>query len=325
MRHIRFRAAAAIAALLLLYAGIPAMAQSFPARPVRLVIPTAPGGASDVMAREIARKLGDIWNQQVMVDNRPGGGVVIGTDIVAKAPADGHTLLFTYTDHIFYPSLHPRLPYDAIEDFAAITTIGTVPLLIVVHPKLPATSVAELVSLLKAAPGKYTFGSAGSGSSLHLAGELFKAMSGTDMLHVPYKGSGPAFVDMLAGQIDVLFPTVVSSASHVRSKAVRPLAVTSARRVPQVPDLPTVSEAGVPGYAASIWYAMLAPKGTPQPILDKLAADVTAAVNAPEVRGKLEGQGVIIQTSTPQELSALMKAELQRWSTVIRSAGIQLQ
>jgi tripartite-type tricarboxylate transporter receptor subunit TctC len=317
--------AGAAAALALAFGLGAAQAQNYPSKPVRLVIPTTAGGASDVMAREIAQQLTEMWGQQVIVDNRPGGGVLIGTDAVAKSQPDGYTLLFTYTDHIFYPNYHETMPYDAIGDFAPITTIGSVPLYVVVNPSVPANSIQELVALLKASPGKYNFGSAGSGSSLHLAAELFRLMTGTDMVHIPYKGTTPAFVDLLGGQIHILFPTVVSAAGHVRSKAVRPLAVTSPERTAQLPDMPTVAESGVPGYSAAIWYCVLAPKGTPKPILDKLATDIPAAVNAPKVKNKLESSGVVVRTSSPEELGALMKSELDKWGKVIKSADIKLQ
>ena len=302
----------------------PAAAQTYPTKPVRVVVPTTSGSTSDVIIREVTQKLAEVWGQQIVIDNRPGGGVLIGTEIVAKAPPDGHTLLFTYTDHVYYPSYHAKMPYDAIGDFAPITTLATVPLILVVHPSVPATSVPELVSVLKAAPGKYNFGSAGSGSSLHLAGELFKAMTGTDMVHVPYRGGAQAYADLFAGQIQVFFPTPLSALGHMKNNAVRGLAVTSRTRLPQAPDLPTVEEAGVPGYSAAIWYGVMAPAGTPKPLVDKLNADFIAAARSPKVREKLESGGAIVETRTPEAFSELLNKDFDKWAKVIKAADIRL-
>lgn len=302
-----------------------ARADTYPSRPVRVIIPTTAGGGSDIMARAIGAKLGEIWGgQQVVIDNRPGGGVLIGTEIAAKAPPDGYTLLFSYTDHIYYPSMHQRMPYDAIKDFAPITTVATVPLYVVVHPSLGVNSISELVAKLEASPGKYNFGSAGLGSSLHLAGELFKSLARVEVEHVPYKGSSPAFADLVAGRIQMMFPTTLSIRPYLEAGSVKALAITTASRVQALANMPTVAESGLPGYEAAIWYGVMAPAGTPKEIVAKLNRDFVKAIEAPEVREKLAAQGAVVHTSTPEAFGELMRNDLQKWAKIIKDAKITL-
>jgi tripartite-type tricarboxylate transporter receptor subunit TctC len=316
-------AAAASAALACLPATVAAQA-AWPAGPIRVVVPTTAGGASDIMMRLLAQKMSDSMKVPVIVDNRPGAGNVIGSDIVAKAAPDGYTILLTYTDHVFNPFLHAQMPYDTVKDFTPIGLIGSVPLLLVTRPDLPVKTVADLIALAKAQPGKLNFGSAGAGTSLHLAGELFKAMARIDVVHVPYKGTTPAFVDLMGGQIQFLFPTSVSAASHVQSGKLKALAISSAQRAPNLPNVPTIAESGLPGYEASIWYGMLAHAGTPAPVIARLNAELHKALAAPEVRAKLVDNGFTITPSSPEEFGRKITSELERWGKLIKEANIKL-
>jgi tripartite-type tricarboxylate transporter receptor subunit TctC len=316
-------AAAASAALACLPATVAAQA-AWPAGPIRVVVPTTAGGASDIMMRLLAQKMSDSMKVPVIVDNRPGAGNVIGSDIVAKAAPDGYTILLTYTDHVFNPFLHAQMPYDTVKDFTPIGLIGSVPLLLVTRPDLPVKTVADLIALAKAQPGKLNFGSAGAGTSLHLAGELFKAMARIDVVHVPYKGTTPAFVDLMGGQIQYLFPTSVSAAGHIQSGKLKALAISSAQRAPNLPNVPTIAESGLPGYEASIWYGMLAPAGTPAPVIARLNAELHKALAAPEVRAKLVDNGFTITPSSPEEFGRKITSELDRWGKLIKEANIKL-
>jgi tripartite-type tricarboxylate transporter receptor subunit TctC len=300
------------------------LAQEFPSRPVRLVVPQPPGSASDTIVRRLAARLSQVWGQGVVVDNRPGGGVLIATDHVAKSAPDGHTLLFTYTDHIFYPHYHDRLPYDAIADFAPITTVASQPMVFVVHPSVPVTSIAELIAHAKAAPGRLNFASVASGGSLHLAVELFKWMAGVDLTHVPYRGSAPAITDLVAGRVQMMAPTRITALPLVRDGKVRALAVTTPRRIPELPDLPTVAEAGVPGYSSAVWYGLLAPARTPPALVARLNRDIVDAVRSEEVSTALANGGAAVETRTPEEFAELLRGDLRRWGEVIRAANIRL-
>jgi tripartite-type tricarboxylate transporter receptor subunit TctC len=324
MRRPFLRAAAACAALAFVCA-LPAHAQgAYPSAPIRVVVPTTPGGAADIMMRQLAQKMGESMKVPVVVDNKPGAGNVIGSDIVAKSAPDGYTVLLTYTDHVFNPFLHASMPYDTVRDFTPVGLVGSVPLLLVTRPDMPPRTAGELIALAKAQPGKLNFGSAGSGSSLHLAGELFKSMAKIDVVHVPYKGTTPAFTDLMGGQIQFLFPTSVSAWSHIQGGKLKALAITSARRAPNLPDVPTVAESGLPGYEAAIWYGMLAPAGTPPAVVARLNAELQKALAAPELRAKLTDQGFAVTPGTPEEFGRKINSELDRWGKLIREANIKL-
>ncbi len=323
MRRSLLLAAAASAAFACLPATVAAQA-AWPSAPIRVVVPTTAGGASDIMMRLLAQKMSDSMKVPVIVDNRPGAGNIIGSDIVAKAAPDGYTVLLTYTDHVFNPFLHAQMPYDTVKDFAPIGLIGSVPLLLVTRPDLPVKTAADLIALAKSQPGKLNFGSAGSGTSLHLAGELFKSLAKVDVVHVPYKGTTPAFADLMGGQIQFLFPTSVSAANHVNSGRLKALAISSAQRAPNLPNVPTIAESALPGYEASIWYGMLAPAGTPAPVVARLNAELHKALAAPEVRTKLVDNGFTITPSSPEEFARKIKDELDRWGKVIKEANIKL-
>lgn len=297
----------------------------FPTDTVRIVIPTTAGGGADIMARRIAEELTEMWDQPVVVDNKPGGGVLVGTQIVADAEPDGYTLLFTYVDHIYYPSMRETMPYDAIEDFTGITTVATIPQIVAINADFGVDNVEQLIDKLKEDPGRYNFASAGVGSSLHLTGELFKSTAGVDMVHVPYKGTSPGVVDLISGQVQVMFPTMLSIRQYVESGEVKALAVTSAERSDAAPGLPTVAESGLPDYSASIWYQVLAPSGTPPEIVDKLNEDFIEAINRPAVTDVLENRGAKIETSTPDELNAQLRSEFEKWNKIIEDAGIKIQ
>jgi len=297
---------------------------TYPNAPIKVIVPTTPGGASDIMMRLLAQKMSESMKASVLVENKPGAGNVIGSDFVAKAAPDGYTLLLTYTDHVFNPFLHANMPYDTVKDFAPISIIGSVPLLLVTNPSVNANTASELINLAKLNPGKLNFASAGSGSSLHLAGELFKLMAKIDVEHIPYKGTTPGFVDLIGGQVQFMFPTSVSSWNHVKNGKLRALGITSSQRSPYLPNIPTVSESGLPGYEASIWYGLLAPAGTPPAVVAKLNAELHKAMAHPDVKQKLAEQNFSITPSTPEEFGRKINSELDRWGKLIKEAKVKL-
>jgi tripartite-type tricarboxylate transporter receptor subunit TctC len=296
----------------------------YPSAPIKVIVPTTPGGASDIMMRQLAQKMSESMKSPVMVENRPGAGNVIGSDYVAKAAPDGYTLLLTYTDHVFNPYLHANMPYDTVKDFVPISLIGSVPLLLVTNPTVNANSAGELINLAKLNPGKLNFASAGSGSSLHLAGELFKLMAKIDVEHIPYKGTTPGFVDLIGGQVQFMFPTSVSAWNHVKNGKLRALGITSSQRSPYLPNIPTVSESGLPGYEASIWYGLLAPAGTPPAVVARLNAELHKAMAHPDVKQKLAEQNFSITPSTSEEFGRKINSELDRWGKLIKEANVKL-
>jgi tripartite-type tricarboxylate transporter receptor subunit TctC len=302
-----------------------ALADEYPSKPIRLVVPFAAAGTTDFLARAIAQKLGSNLGTSVVVDNRPGAGGNIGSDIVAKSEPDGYTLLLgTVGTHAINASLYKKMPYDTVKDFAPVTLVASVPNMVVVHPSVPAKSIKELIALAKAKPGSLSFGSSGSGSSIHLSGELFKSMAGVDMLHVPYKGSGPAVSDLIGGQINMMFDNMPSSLPHVKAGRLRAIAVTSGKRSPAMPDLPTVAEAGVPGYESVAWFGVLAPAGTPPALVKKLNAEIVKVLKSPDVAQRLASQGAEPVFNTPEEFSALIKTEMVKWAKVIKASGAQV-
>jgi len=314
---------ALILALPLLLATVTATAQPYPSKPVRLVVPFAAGGSTDIIARTVGQKLNEMWGQPVVVDNRPGGSTVIGTDAVAKAPPDGHTLLITPAPFTIVPSLIAKLPYDPARDFEPITLINTTPLVVVVHPGVPAKSVKELVALAKRKPGALNYGSSGSGGSNHLAGELFNAMAGVKMVHIPYKGNAPALADLVGGHVDVVFNGLTSAMPLIKSGRLRALAVTSLQRSGALPDMPTLNELGLKGFQAVAWNGLTAPARTPRDIVGKLNADVLKVVRSPELAERLKAEGSDPVGNSPEQYSTFLREEIAKWRKVIQFAGIK--
>jgi tripartite-type tricarboxylate transporter receptor subunit TctC len=271
-----------------------------------------------MFARVVANKLGDSMGQPVVVENKPGGGAIIGTEFVAKSAADGYTLLISTASHAINPSVYRKLPYDTLKDFVSVTELATVPIVLVVNPSVPAHSVKELVDLAKAAPGKLNIGSSSSGTVFHLAGELFKSMAGIDMVHIPFSGGGPALVALLGGQIDVLFETSLTVQAYAKAGKLRILAVGSEQRAPGMPDVPTLSESGFPGLSAENWYGIYAPAGTPREIVMKLNREIVKALNLPDVKERFASQGADLVGNTPEQHTAFLKAEMEKWSGIVR-------
>ena len=297
--------------------------QSYPAKPVRLVVPFAPGGSTDIVARLLGQKLSELWGQTVIVDNRAGGSTVIGTDIVAKAAPDGHTLLVTPAPFTIVPSLAAKLPYDPHKDFEPITLINTTPLVVVVHPGVPATSIKELVALAKARPGALNFGSSGSGGSNHLAGELFNAMAGLKMVHVPYKGNAPALTDLVGGHVDLVFNGLTSALPLIKSGKLRPIGITSLKRAGALPDVPTVDEQGLRGFQAVACNGLTAPARTPKDVIAKINADVIKVLRSPELLEKLKTEGSDPVGSSVADYAAFLRDEIAKWAKVIKLAKIK--
>jgi tripartite-type tricarboxylate transporter receptor subunit TctC len=299
-------------------------AASFPSKAIRLILPYPPGGGSDTIARPLAQRLGENLKQQVVVDNRGGAGGNIGMELAAKSLPDGHTIVFALTAQLAVnPALYRKLPYDPIKDFEPITLLATGPYILVVHPSLPVNSVKELIALARARPGQITYASSGSGSGGHLANELLNSMAHVKMLHIPYKGGGPALVDLLAGNVQVLFSTWASGRPHIESGRIRALAVSTGKRLTGV-NLPTVAEAGLPGYDAGVWYAFLAPAGTPKDIVSKLNAEILRAAAHPEFKAVLERSAIEPVGSTPEELGKFIKSELVKWARVVKEANVHV-
>ncbi len=299
---------------------------AYPSRPVRIIVPFTPGGTTDIFARLVGDKLSQALGQQFIIDNRGGAGGNIGADAVAKADPDGYTLVMgTVGTHAINPSLYARMPYDALNDFAPVAYVAGVPNLMVVSPKkVKATSVQEFIAEAKAAPGKFTMASSGNGTSIHLSGELFKQMTGVEMPHVPYRGSGPAVNDLVGGQVDVMFDNLPSSIEQVRAGNLRALAVTSAKRSPAIPDKPTLAESGLPDFEASSWFALFAPKGTPADVTSKLNQEVRKALETPDLQKRFADLGGEIRPMSPDELMAYVKAEHGKWAKVVKTSGAKV-
>jgi len=300
-----------------------AHAQSFPTKQVRLVVPFAAGGSTDIVARIVGQKLNEMWGQPVIIDNRAGGSTVIGTDIVAKAPPDGHTLLITPAPFTIVPSLAKKLPYDPQKDFAPVTLVNTTPLVVVVHPGVPVKSVKALVALARARPGALNFGSSGSGGSNHLAGELFNSMAGVKMVHVPYKGNAPALIDLVGGHVDLVFNGLTSALPLIKTGKLRPLGVTSLQRAGALPDVLTVDEQGLKGFQAVAWNGVTAPAGTPKDVIAKINADVVKVVRSPELLAKLKSEGSDPVGSSVADYTAFLRDEIAKWNKVIQVANIK--
>jgi tripartite-type tricarboxylate transporter receptor subunit TctC len=314
-------------ALLLALAALPlarpALAQgAWPARPVRVVVPFAPGGATDILGRLTATELGNALGQPFVVENRAGAGGNIGSDLVAKSPPDGYTLLFGAAGNIgINPTLFSNMPYDPARDLVPVSLIAQVTNVLVVHPSVNARSVQELLALARATPGGLVYASSGNGSTIHLSAELFAAMTGLAMTHVPYRGSGPAMADLLGGRVALMFDNLPSALPHVREGRLRALAVTAARRSPVLPDLPTIAEAGVPGYEATSWFGLFAPAGTPREIVDRMAREMARFARRPEVAERIHALGAEPITNTPEEFAVMVRAEIEKWGAVVRASG----
>ncbi len=314
----------AVAALTIVCAAAPAVAQQYPARPVRVVVPFAPGGATDLIARLVGQKLMEAWGQPVVIDNRGGATGAIGSEMVARSPADGYTILMgTASTHSVAPAVNAKLTYK-LDDYAPASLVATFPNMLVVHPSVPAKSVPEFIALLKANPGKYNYASSGPGSSIHLAAELFKQMTGTEMTHVPYKGSGPAVIDLVAGRVHCMFDNMTTVWPYVQSGKLRALGVAGRERSPSAPDVPAIAET-LRGFEANSWVGFFAPAGTPPGIVHKISADTRTAVHARDVAQKLHELGAVPVGSTPEEFTRFVREDLQRWRDVVKRARIVLE
>jgi tripartite-type tricarboxylate transporter receptor subunit TctC len=298
-----------------------AAAQTWPSKPVRMVVPLSPGGFADVPARLLAPRLSAQFGRQFFVENRPGAGGTMGTDHVAKSEPDGHTLLFTATPHVINPWLYKSLPYDALQDFAPVALVATGPYALVVNSQLRVGTVRELIAAANAHPGEIDYASSGNGSAQHLVTAMFASLAGIKLNHVPYKGSGPAMQDLVSGQVKVSFAGIPNVLSQVRSGRLRLLAVTTATRWPDLPEVPTVAEAGVPGYEAALWVAVIAPAATPAEIVQRLHAEIGKALQDPELLQGLRAAGIAPKLKVPQELAAFLRAEHEKWGRVVRETG----
>ena len=311
----------AVAALALL--PVAAVAQNYPTKPIRMVVGQAPGGATDVVSRLVAPRFGEHLTQPVVVENRTGAAGSIGATFVAKSPPDGYNLLAVSSSYAINPSLYKDLPFDPVKDLAPITLIAEAPFLLVVHPSMPVRSVKDLVAMAKARPGTLNFASGGNGSSGQLAGELFKYLAGIDLVHIPYKGAGPALVDVISGQVHMTFGSVLSTLGHVKNQRLRALGVTSEKRSAAAPDLPTIAEAGIKGYRRTTWYGLLAPAGTPAPVVTKLVAAMQKAVELPEIRNHLLGDGAEPVAGTPKQFQDFLALEMSHAREIILRAKVQ--
>lgn len=296
-------------------------AQAYPTKTIRCVIPYPPGGPVDVVARPVAQKLSEVWGQPIVLDPRPGAGTIIGTDLVAKSAADGYTLLLTAAQHAIVPSVYSKLPFDTAKDFTPLSQFVSGPFILAVHPSVPAKTVRELIALAKSRPGQILFASAGSGSVNHLSGELFKTMAHVDIVHVPYKGGAPATTDLVGGHVAMMFHSIVGVIPYVKTGRLRALAVTTPNRSALVPDISTMVESGLPGFEVETWYGALGPAGLPRNIAEKLSREFDRILKLPEMRERLQSQGVEPVGGTPEQFGARIAADLAKWAKVARESG----
>jgi tripartite-type tricarboxylate transporter receptor subunit TctC len=304
---------------------VPARAQTWPSKPVKIVVPFGPGGPADVYARQIGNELGEVLKQQFVVENKPGAGAVVGTDIVAKAAPDGYTLLMMSNTHTTNETLLATRPYSLMKDLAAVTPVNSSDLVIVVNPAVKARTLQEFIALAKAEPGKLNYASSGPGTPYHMAGELFKAMSGTDILHIPHKNSGDARNAVIGGHVQMMIDAMTAMKGHIEAGQVRALATTGIKRSAVLPDVPTANEAGVPGYEATIWLGIMAPAGTPKDVIERLNAEVGKVIAKPAVREAWARQGAVPMTMTPAQFETYLKGDIDKWAKVIQQAGIKPQ
>ena len=314
------RVAAALAFVIVTTAGA-----QYPTKPIKLIVPFPPAGSTDISARALAGKLGERLGQPVIIENKPGAGGNIGSDVAAKAPADGYTLVVgTVGTHAINSSLYSKMPYDPIKDFVPVVLLSTTPNVLVVPANFPANSVQDVIRMAKAKPGELTFASSGSGTSIHLSGEMFKSMAGLDMTHIPYKGSGPMLIDLLSGTVNMAFDNLSASMVHIKGGKLKALATTGSKRAPGLPDLPTVSEAGLTGYDSTSWNAVYAPAGTPKEIIEKLNRESNAILQSPETRRFFAEQGAEAGGGTPEQLATFNRAELAKWAKVVKDSGAKV-
>ena len=306
-------------------ATLPASAQGWPDKPVKIIVPFGPGGPADVYARILAQELTETFKQQFIIDNKPGAGALIGTDVAAKSTPDGYTLLMMSNTHTVNETLFSKKPYELLRDLIPVAPVNSSDLVMVVHPSVPAKTLPEFIALAKANPGKLTYASSGPGTPYHMAGELFKSMSGTDILHVPHKSSGEARNDVMGGHVQMMFDAVTAMKGNVGAGEVRALATTGLQRSSVMPNVPTVSEAGVPGYEATIWLGIMAPKGTPKPIVDKLNAEISRIVATPEIMGAWAIQGAVPMSMTPDAFGEFLKRDIAKWADVVKKSGMTIQ
>jgi len=324
MKNMTRSIAVAVAGIGLALAGQAALAQAFPTKTVTLVVPFPPGGTTDVLARSIAQKLGESWGQPVVVDNRPGAGATIGATQVAKAPADGYTLLMGAVHHTIATSIYAKLPYDFQKDLAPVTIVAMVPNVLCVNPGVPAKSVKELVAWGKANPGKLSYGSNGQGTAQHLIGEQFGALTGLDLLHVPYKGSGPLTSDLIAGQVSMSFDTITPVLPQIKAGKLRALAVTTAARSPALPEVPTLAESGLANFDQGTWFGVLAPAATPREIVGKLNAEIVRILKLPEIQQRFAEIGAQPVGNTPAQMAATIKSDTEKYAALVKKAGVKI-
>jgi len=322
MQRWRSLMASGLASLLLAALCGAALAQAYPERPIKLVVPYAPGGSADIVARLIADEWGKALGKSMFIENKGGAGGNLGVDAVAKSPADGYTVGLQTVSLAINPALTPRMPYDTLKDLAPIGMVAASQHVLVVNPALPVTDLKELLALAKARPGKLMYGSAGGGSTFHMSAELFKAQAGVAIVHIPYRGGGPALTDTIAGQVDLSFPVLSAAQGHVSAGKLRALGVTGARRSPLMPNVPTIAEAGLPGYAFETWFTVFAPAGTPRPVIDKLNTTLVAVLQAAAVKERLAREGFEATPSTPEQARARIEAEMPKWARLIKDRGI---
>lgn len=312
-----------LSGLVLAWSACAAQAQGYPSKPLTIVVPASPGGAIDLVARLVGQKLSESWGQPVSIDNKAGATGIIGTDFVARSAPDGHTLALVASSHAINPSMVKKLPFDTLRGFEPVTQTHMVPLMLVVSNAVPAKSVKELIDYGRANPGKLSFASSGTGGAPHFSAELFKSMAGIEATHVPYKGSTQAHPDLISGRVSFMFDTVAAIKVQVKAGTVRPLAVTTARRIPSEPNLPTMAEAGLPGYETSTWGGLLAPAGTPKAVVAKLNAEVVRILALPDVNQKLQEAGIVPTTGRPEQFTEFIEKEMNKWAKVAKDAGIQ--
>ncbi|HUQ73265.1 MAG TPA: tripartite tricarboxylate transporter substrate binding protein [Burkholderiales bacterium] len=313
-------------AVLALFAASPAAAQNYPSKPIRIVIAQAPGSATDVISRVVGNRMSETLGQPIVIETRPGAGGVVGTEAAARSAPDGYTLFMANNStHGSNPAVYAKLPYDAVNDFAPISMVASVPYVLVIEPSLPVNSVQELIAYAKSRPGKMNYASAGNGSTHHFCGELLKSTAGIDVLHVPYKGSPPGIAGLLGGEVAMMFANVADIGSQIKAGKVKPLAVTTSSRASSLPDVPTMAEAGLPGFEITSWFALLAPAGTPAPIVARLNAEAVKALARPDVKATLGAQGLEVASSSPEQVGAHIKSEIAKFARIAKAANIKAE
>lgn len=314
----------AAAALLAAYAPLDAAAQAYPAKTIRYVVPFPPAGATDILARWVAEKISPVLGQQVVVENRAGAAGAVGTELVAKSAPDGYTILMATAAQSISETLYTRQPFSFARDLAAVALVARVPNVMEVHPSVPARTVKEFIALARSRPGQINFASSGAGTTLHMSGELFKLMTGVDVVHVPYKGSAPALTDLMAGHVSVMWDNLPASMPFIKAGKLRALAITTAERYPGLPDLPTVSESGVPGYESSAWFGVVAPAATPRPVVTRLNAEINRAIDLPDMKERFAQQGATPMPRTPGQFGAWIRSEIAKWGKVVKASGARV-